>query len=1249
MPEGSGTASTYSHPVALPSTGPTSYTCAYWHAHFFKPGSPIRLRITFIFSYFAFRTVHHAWFFIFVIFFIVSNRGLICEYKFVQWLPAVSFFIDYFLIGSGSLTASCSDADVFYADGTSLYDGDLLVSTDVGVTQTQFVGSQTPGTLTGTFSVTNGILSWTNAAFPAGQALFCVLDSTVYAVFDDNLPSGCTQVTIAAASYSSICSGSTASSSFHPITPTPTPTPTATGIPACAASSDPELSTTVLPALDPSVDLSSPLNLPPSMYATLYYAQPSGSIIVQVVYTMLYPQVTLENSQHIDTVTCSSGDTMTIVLSTKVAYSIVSQWPQSDLILITNTASCNSASQRGVYMVSSYTADESSLTVTLQIAATTWADVSETMQISYGTGSTNSGGSVSYTPSCSAPIATSTSPTSATSTDVSYVDLTPEEKEIVAYLTANNTYDANGNIAVIMPASTTGVTAPSYDPRAASNSTEQAALEDALQAAGLPSPSDLWGQTANNLAGYCSNGVYVPPTTVYSKRHLPFTQVGPVRRKDPRHVLAKRSGDINDESWWKDLWEVGCNDLLDQLIEAIDEEVGEIIELICDMKELYDDVSEAYANRDAIKCVFTGCYLEETIATYWNYTYVWDTGFSIPAQNIITSSVGTVSCVDCALTISEVQFVGSVMIATSTGAIESAYMSPTLSWKADIVMGLDTTDAWSGEWDYAFPTLNFDDPITVPGEFTITPAITYSLGVKWSTSAAVNFTGGASISVTGGTMYLDFTQSAASQISNWSPSVQYTYPVFTQAATVSFIPIMRYSLSIGVDIENKPYKAQPIYINSAEVVGFNAALIETDGGACSAGQLEMTSYSNVTNNLVFTGGSSKVLSSSGDVAGLTKCFTVPNDVPTADEVSSMRSQGAAFCTAYLDYSPPTRVAYAVTTTTTPSTTHITLPTTISTASTIYQYPTLTSVFVQTTTVNPTSYVTASGSQSLGDSYMRKRALETAAPTNPFSVRGTAPKPTQTAAAHKLLARTISEPAFASTWDASKLSLACSQVATGTVTTTFYSSTATDYSGVVTSTAYSTVDVLGHLYTETFSRAVVSYTATTVTASATSTATATTASSCPLQSQVSCCTITAAGADHINGKQLYMADGHASAVWGGWGAGYELATFYMTCSGELVALPSMQVLTTAKDMWVEFSDFTSSSSSTNQKCTQDSAAGTLSCGAGWYAMTPVARDINDFRAFSGYWQPIWSDGSNTDTLTPVTLMYETVTCPSETGQ
>jgi hypothetical protein len=71
------------------------------------------------------------------------------------------------------------------------------------------------------------------------------------------------------------------------------------------------------------------------------------------------------------------------------------------------------------------------------------------MEINYGTAVTSTNADVPYTPSCTAAYlsATSTgsSPTS-TSMNVSYADLTPEEKEIVAWLTRNNTYDANGNI-----------------------------------------------------------------------------------------------------------------------------------------------------------------------------------------------------------------------------------------------------------------------------------------------------------------------------------------------------------------------------------------------------------------------------------------------------------------------------------------------------------------------------------------------------------------------------------------------------------------------------------------------------------------------------------------------------------------------------------------------------------------------------------------------------------------------------------
>ncbi|KAL3459365.1 hypothetical protein BJX64DRAFT_265052 [Aspergillus heterothallicus] len=273
---------------------------------------------------------------------------------------------------------------------------------------------------------------------------------------------------------------------------------------------------------------------------------------------------------------------------------------------------------------------------------------------------------------------------------------------------------------------------------------------------------------------------------------------------------------------------------------------------------------------------------------------------------------------------------------------------------------------------------------------------------------------------------------------------------------------------------------------------------------------------------------------------------------------------------------------------------------------------------------------------------KKRAAQTPAPTAAAQLTSSS--------AHDLTARAASTPSLVSDWDAAKLSLACSQIATGTVTKTFYTSTATAYSGVVTSTIYSRVDALGSLVTQTFSSVVVSYTATTVTDAAAPTETVSTPSSCPLQSQVSCFGISARGPAHVDGKDLYLHPDHTSPVWGGWGAGYEKAVFYLTCAGELVALAprgqAMNTLLTSSEsgMWVEFGGEGADSSSA-VKCTQDTGAKTLSCDGGWYALSPVAVSVNDYRAFSGYWQPAWGPGVNEyEDLQGVALAYEEVECP-----
>lgn len=105
------------------------------------------------------------------------------------------------LIGAGSITASCADADRFYLTGGHLYDESLLIAAEKDASSASFEGTGSPGPLRGTFAVTSGILSWSNSEFTNGAASFCVSGSMVLAIFNDETPSGCTPVTIAAVKY----------------------------------------------------------------------------------------------------------------------------------------------------------------------------------------------------------------------------------------------------------------------------------------------------------------------------------------------------------------------------------------------------------------------------------------------------------------------------------------------------------------------------------------------------------------------------------------------------------------------------------------------------------------------------------------------------------------------------------------------------------------------------------------------------------------------------------------------------------------------------------------------------------------------------------------------------------------------------------------------------------------------------------------------------------------------------------------
>jgi hypothetical protein len=53
-------------------------------------------------------------------------------------------------------------------------------------------------------------------------------------------------------------------------------------------------------------------------------------------------------------------------------------------------------------------------------------------------------------------------------------------------------------------------------------------------------------------------------------------------------------------------------------------------------------------------------------------------------------------------------------------ALLQAYMTPTVSWTASMIMRMSTIAPFEGDWSYNFPSVVFPSPITVDGEFTIT-------------------------------------------------------------------------------------------------------------------------------------------------------------------------------------------------------------------------------------------------------------------------------------------------------------------------------------------------------------------------------------------------------------------------------------------------------------------------------------------------------------------------------------------------
>jgi hypothetical protein len=119
----------------------------------------------------------------------------------------------FYMNANGTVSNDCSSAPVYsITNGTLTATMNNVVyyySTNPGVPYAPFVPSQTPGSITTSFSATsNGQLSWFNSQFYNGQAQFCSLNNgTVYAVFQqDATPNGCMFIQLTLFSVSSCAS-----------------------------------------------------------------------------------------------------------------------------------------------------------------------------------------------------------------------------------------------------------------------------------------------------------------------------------------------------------------------------------------------------------------------------------------------------------------------------------------------------------------------------------------------------------------------------------------------------------------------------------------------------------------------------------------------------------------------------------------------------------------------------------------------------------------------------------------------------------------------------------------------------------------------------------------------------------------------------------------------------------------------------------------------------------------------------------
>ena len=540
----------------------------------------------------------------------------------------------------------------------------------------------------------------------------------------------------------------------------------------------------------------------------------------------------------------------------------------------------------------------------------------------------------------------------------------------------------------------------------------------------------------------------------------------------------------------------------------------------------------------------------------------------------------------------------------------------------------------------------------------------YGIGINYQTDSAVDTSGGAQFTLNNAVASMNLLTGDVTKQTNWNPSISFTNPAFTTGSSIELQPYMRWGVNLEVSIYGQV--ALSPYIASQTIVGMDSQYAFEAQGSCPANNLAVTSYVSTKNTISNGMGISKSLYTNQQFNS-EKCYDVPSNQPAPSDIASLSSVGQAFCTSYINYKASTALYFSTSTTTVPSTVGTVDHTfTITSTPIITIYPTSTIEFWYTATAaSSTVWISATNSASLRADLVKRNAIaaQTSAPevnkwqeeqgmfvAEPVrSLNATAP----TLAKYDGVVRRAATPALVSDWPASKISYACSQIATGSTTVTS-TVTATATSGAVTATRTVTANEQGPLSTVTqvfTTYAFQGFTTTTTAGTRTSTT-----YSCPLQTEVSSCiTITGHGPQHIDGQLLRYASMYTGPSFSPNYGGY---IWYLSCNGTLEALttPNTMALSgyPSAGAWVSMNWdwYIDRANLPLMTCTKDPSTKALNCNqGGWtemWVLPPTyinyfSWDFDD-RVAEPYWGPdSYTEGNRGSAIS---FTYDEVECPCD---